>query len=542
MIHISICEQKNDELKNDQLKLLKKTLASVQDLIVVIDRDLRVVTSNWKNCDPIPANEKQGHPFCYSCLMKRNTPCEPCRLLEVFATGTCRKFEIEDPLDEKTKLIELSPLFDDEGNVVMVVRHAKDISERRAVEKNLQMRERQHAAVAKLGQEGLAGAELEELMQQSVRLVASTLEVEYCRIMKQMKHDDADPVMVAGFGWEGKTDNKTGTSENDIVCYTLYSGENAIVDTSKAPERFSGLSLLKNSGIVSGMDVVIGSKDNPYGTMNVHTIQNRVFTSDDMHFVQSVANILAESLSRKQTEENLKKYARELEDANYLKVLFTDILTHDLLNPANIIRGFTEELIIVEDEDSKKNLLDKIHKNNEKLIYMIESASKFIKLESIDDIRFEEQDLLPVLEKVIRNFVSEMDKKGIEIEFRPAGEYPSLINPLIEEVFMNLLSNAVKYSPHKGKISVKVSDIGDRWKIHVADMGPGISDEDSTMIFERFRRADKGSVKGSGLGLAIVKRIVELHGGEAGVDNNPMGRGSIFWFTVKKALENDPSK
>ncbi|MDG6244652.1 MAG: ATP-binding protein [Methanolobus sp.] len=539
MIHIWICEQKNDELKNDQLKLLKKTFASVQDLIVVIDRDLRVVTSNWKNCDPIPANEKHGHPFCYSCLMKRNTPCEPCRLLEVFATGTCRKFEIEDPLDEKTKLIELSPLFDEEGKVVMVVRHAKDISERRAVERNLQMRERQHAAVAKLGQEGLAGAETEELMQQSVRLVASTLEVEYCRIMKYV---DGEPVMAAGFGWEGKPESKATTNGNDIVCYTLYSGENALINVNKSPEIFSGLSLLKNSGIVSGMDVMIGSKDNPYGTMNVHTTQNRVFTNDDMYFIQSVANVLAESLSRKQTEEDLKKYASELEDANYLKVLFTDILTHDLLNPANIIRGFTEELIIVEDEDSKKNLLDKIHKNNEKLIYMIESASKFIKLESIDDIRFEKQDLLAVLERVIRNFEPEIDKKHIELDFSPVNEYPSLINPLIEEVFMNLLSNAVKYSPHKGKISVRVSDMGDRWKIHVADMGPGISDDDRTMIFERFRRADKGSVKGSGLGLAIVKRIVELHGGKVGVDKNPMGRGSIFWFTVKKALENDLPK
>ncbi|WP_292466630.1 ATP-binding protein [Methanolobus sp.] len=533
MVDIPICEEKNDELKDQQLNLLKKTLSSVQDLIVVIDRDLKIVTSNWKNCESIPTNEKQGHPFCYSCLMKQSKPCETCQLLEVFATGTCRKFEIEDPLDNKTKLIELSPVFDDNSNVVMVVRHAKDISERKAVEKVLQMREKQHAAVAKLGQDGLAGVELETLIQESVKLVASTLDVEYCRIMK---YEDSEPVMVAGVGWEEKSDNKPENKKNEIVCYTLYSHESAMVHEKNTNERFSGLSLLNDHGIISGMDVIIGNKDKPFGVMNVHTTQKRVFTNDDMHFVQSMANVIAEALGRKQAEEKLQKYTKELEDANYLKVLFTDVLTHDLLNPANIIRGFTEELTTIEEEENKKKLLNKIHKNNEKMIYMIESASKFIKLESINDIRFEKQDFVPILEKVIINTGHEMGKKYIKLYFNPTKNYPSLINPLIEEVFLNLLSNAIKYSPQEGKIVINILDIGDKWKIHIADMGPGISNEDKTMIFERFKQVDKGSIKGSGLGLAIVKRIVELHGGEVGVDNNTDGKGSIFWFTLKKAF------
>ncbi|WP_340819969.1 ATP-binding protein [Methanolobus sp. WCC4] len=527
-----MCEIKNDEQKDSQLNLLKKTFSSVQDLIVVIDRDMRIVTSNWKNCDPIPANEKKSNPFCYSCLMKRSTPCGSCKLLEVFATGKCRTFEIEDPLDNRTKLIELSPVFDDDGSVIFVVRHSKDISERKHVEKVLQMRERQQAAVAKLGQEGLAGAEIEELMQGSVELVAKTLDVEYCRIMK---NEDGNTIMVAGIGWEDEPEKKTETGKNDIVCYTLYSCGPDIVQEENSQERFDKLSTLKAQGIVSGMDVIIGSKDKPFGTMNVHSTQERMFTKDDMNFVQSIANVLAEAHSRKQTEEDLKKYARELEDANHLKVLFTDILTHDLLNPANIIRGFTEQLIITEDDDSRKNLLDKIHNNNEKLIYMMESASKFIKLESIEDIRFGEEDLLPVMRKVIRNVEPDSHKKDIELNFTPESSYPSLINPLIDEVILNLLSNAIKYSPPGGKISINVTDMGENWKVHVADIGPGISNEDKTLIFERFRQADKGSVKGSGLGLAIVKRIVELHGGEVGVNDNPIGRGSVFWFTVKKA-------
>ncbi|MBN2111216.1 MAG: GAF domain-containing sensor histidine kinase [Methanosarcinaceae archaeon] len=530
---------KNEEEKNFQLDLLRKTFGSIQDLIVVIDRDLRIVTSNWKNCESIPSRDKQGHPYCYSCLLKRNTPCEPCHLLEVFTTGICKRFDIEDPLDGKTKSVELSPIFDDNNRVTMVVRHSKDITERINVEKILKMRERQHAAVAKLGQHGLSGVELDLLMKESVKLVAQTLDVEYCRIMKQEK--DGNLVMLAGVGWEEDSNRTEGISQEeeggngqDILCYTLYNGEPGIVEARETKDKFSGYSLLRDHGLVSGMDVLIGRRDKPFGTMNVHTTQKRMFTEDDIHFVQSVANVLAESISRKENEERLEKYTKELEDTTGLKVLFTDILTHDLLNPANIIRGFTEELIRLEDDKSKQKLLDKVHKNNEKLIEMMESAAKFIKLESVSNIRFEEQDIVPILEKTISAFKDNIGKKDITLVFKPASNCRIMANPLIEEVFVNLLSNAIKYSPKKERIIISSMDLGDKCRVQITDFGPGISNEDKPRIFERFRQADKGSVKGSGLGLAIVKRIVDLHKGEVGVDDNPLGTGSIFWVNLKK--------
>jgi signal transduction histidine kinase len=71
----------------------------------------------------------------------------------------------------------------------------------------------------------------------------------------------------------------------------------------------------------------------------------------------------------------------------------------------------------------------------------------------------------------------------------------------------------------------------------VSDQGEGIPDKDKVLIFNRFQRLaeKKKAVKGSGLGLAIAKRIVDLHGGSIGVEDNPSGKGSSFWATVKKA-------
>ena len=60
--------------------------------------------------------------------------------------------------------------------------------------------------------------------------------------------------------------------------------------------------------------------------------------------------------------------------------------------------------------------------------------------------------------------------------------------------------------------------------------------DDREQIFDRFSRVHKGGVKGSGLGLAIAKRIIDLHGGSIGVTSNPAGKGSVFWFSIKKGV------
>lgn len=245
--------------------------------------------------------------------------------------------------------------------------------------------------------------------------------------------------------------------------------------------------------------------------------------------------IIRDITERKMAEENLKIYAEELKKSNELKDLFTDILTHDLLNSAGVVKGFTEVLLEMEEDDKKIQTLQTIERNNEKLIDMVELASKFAKLEDVKQLEFETMDIDLILKDVVGNFSPYLKKKNIRVELLMDGEYLAIVNPVIEEVFSNLLSNAIKYSPKESRILIDVLDYGDKWKVTVTDFDGGIPDESKPYIFERFRRIEKGGVKGTGLGLAIVKRIIDLHRGEVGVEDNPAGQGSVFWVTVRKA-------
>lgn len=264
-------------------------------------------------------------------------------------------------------------------------------------------------------------------------------------------------------------------------------------------------------------------------------------SNDNQQFLQRVVSQFGIAINNAQSyilvqnmAHELQEYSRQLEKSNQLKDLFTDILRHDLLNPAGLVRGFTDVLLSMETNEKRKELLNKIYNHNEKLIDLIETASKFAKLENTEELEFERNDIGKIFKNVISAFKPLADKKEMSIEFIADAEYFARVNPIIEDVFSNLLSNAIKYSPKGSQIVIDIQDDKTNWRVSVTDFGFGITDEDKTKLFQRFKRVDKKGIKGTGLGLAIVKRIIELHGGNVGIENNPAGQGSVFWVTIGK--------
>lgn len=247
----------------------------------------------------------------------------------------------------------------------------------------------------------------------------------------------------------------------------------------------------------------------------------------------SVRIYASDITERKRAEEAIKKYEAQLKESNRLKDLFMDIMYHDLLNPVGIIKNFVELLAA---DESSKNMQEEIrvlHRNARKLEEIIESVSKLAKVESMEKMEFQKQDLNVILREVIQSFEQYLVEKGMQVEYESEGEYPAKANPIIEEVFSNLLSNAIKYSPEKSRIVIGIEDDGKNWKVGVKDYGVGVPDEFKETIFERFKRVDSRGVKGTGLGLAIVKRLVEMHNGKVWVEDNPDG-GSIFYVALPK--------
>jgi PAS domain S-box-containing protein len=137
-------EKNLHETKN----LLSDAFNAIRDSVVVIDKDLRVKVSNWKGHDYISEKDRQGHPHCYEVFMHRKKPCRPCHAMEVFATGEIKQLEGTNPIDEKIRNIHVLPMFDDKGEVVAVIEHLHDITERIQAQEAMRKSEARYRALS----------------------------------------------------------------------------------------------------------------------------------------------------------------------------------------------------------------------------------------------------------------------------------------------------------------------------------------------------------------------------------------------------------
>jgi two-component system sensor histidine kinase SaeS len=143
---------------------------------------------------------------------------------------------------------------------------------------------------------------------------------------------------------------------------------------------------------------------------------------------------------------------------------------------------------------------------------------------------------------VLHSHELKLEEKRLDVQVRAPDELPPLLGMPFElkRVLSNLLQNAIRHSPEHSRIELEAALLpGGRFvRISIGDEGDGVAPEERELIFERLYRSDSSRTRtsgGAGLGLAIAKSIVQLHGGEIGVEPRQNG-GSRFWFTVPAVL------
>lgn len=221
---------------------------------------------------------------------------------------------------------------------------------------------------------------------------------------------------------------------------------------------------------------------------------------------------------------------RELEEA---KARFLSGVTHELRTPITVITGYLEMMMegdageISEDQESfLTDCLAEVQRL-EKLINDLLDLARFEATEF--SVRFQIMNLAPILERVVKGYAAEAEKKGLELELH-APPIDILGDPdRLQQAFANLVANAIKYTS-AGKVSVDAG-VDDGWAVvGVRDTGMGMDEGELQRIFEPFYRVDDESTRsleGSGIGLSIVRRIVESHSGEIEAESR-RGEGSVF--------------
>ena len=241
-------------------------------------------------------------------------------------------------------------------------------------------------------------------------------------------------------------------------------------------------------------------------------------------------------------EQKVAKRTAELAAASAAKSQFLAHMSHEIRTPMNAILGMAQLLAQESLATEQRELVQHIREAGGSLLHIINDILDFSKIEagrmSLEKKPFEVEAVLTRL----RNLMTvPAESRNIAFIANPPETRvgPVLGDALrLEQILINLSSNAVKFT-ERGHIRVQVAPVAltpahARLRFTVADTGIGIAPETMPRLFQPFTQADTSITRrfgGTGLGLAICRRLVDLMGGEIGVDSTP-GEGCTFWFEL----------
>ncbi|HUY60510.1 MAG TPA: EAL domain-containing protein [Candidatus Dormibacteraeota bacterium] len=191
-----------------------------------------------------------------------------------------------------------------------VLVQVEDVTARRQAEELAARRTAQQALIAELGRMALGERDLGALFHRAAVMVASGVGVEFSKVL-ELEPGGATCRLRAGVGWDAGLVGvaRVGTERGSQAGYTLQSQSPVIVADLTTETRFEGPPLLTEHGVRAGMSVLINAGGRPFGVLGAHTRSPRVFTGDDIHFLDAVANILGAAVARRTVEQEMRRRA-----------------------------------------------------------------------------------------------------------------------------------------------------------------------------------------------------------------------------------------
>ena len=271
---------------------------------------------------------------------------------------------------------------------------------------------------------------------------------------------------------------------------------------------------------------------------------NVIYTAirDQFGNLRGFAKLTRDQTENRQVESALIDAKSAAEKANRAKSDFLSSMSHELRSPLNAILGFAQ-LMESDSPSPTPSQATNIKQILQGGWYLLDLIDEILDLAVIESGRLalslESVSISEVMIECQAMIEPQAQKRGIRMTF-PQCSFDNFVKvdrTRFKQVLINLLSNAIKYNRTDGTVVVACATIApERIRISVTDTGVGLSAEKQAQMFQSFNRLgqEAGAEEGTGIGLVVTKRLVELMGGEIGVEST-IGVGSVFWIELTAA-------
>ncbi len=227
------------------------------------------------------------------------------------------------------------------------------------------------------------------------------------------------------------------------------------------------------------------------------------------------------------------------------KALISNI-AHDLKTPITAVKGYAEGILdgVANTPDKQARYLQMIYNKANEMDRLINELTLYSKIDTNRiPYNFNKINVAAYFADCVDEIGLDLETRGITLSYTNYADEHTLIIADPEQlmrVINNIVNNAVKYMDvRRGRISIRIKDVGDFIQVEIEDNGRGIAAKDLPYIFDRFYRTDasrNSATGGSGIGLSIVKKIVEDHGGKIWATSK-IDTGTIMYFVMRKYEE-----
>ncbi|MEN6450941.1 MAG: ATP-binding protein [Thermoguttaceae bacterium] len=544
MTDITSRKQAEAELRRSKEEW-ERVLDTAPDLVAIFDEDHVIVRANHALADRLGMTQEQlAGMTCYEAIHGTSEPPEWCPHSMTHGDGREHTAEMYEPRLGGYFLVSTSPRFDSQGRVIGTIHIARDVTERKRREKQIDTLTRIYAVLSEVNETLIRVHDPDTVFSEVCRIITDKDRFPLAWIGLP-RGQQVVPIAAAGpaasmlqevrievAGPLGAGPTGTCIRENRPVINNDFAANPMLAPWSDVAlrhgVRMSAAFPLRHQGEAIGSLTIYASDANSFDAEHIGLLES---LSADISYT---LDVIEHDQQRLRAEEALRVSAEELARSNQDLEQFASIASHDLQEPLRTVAGFVELL--------RKKYIDHLDTEANTFIEFVVEGTRRMQtlirdLLAYSRVGTRHREPIPTnsadsLRQVLDDLYESIQQVGAEVTY---GELPTVrADPSqLAQLFLNLIGNALKFrSETPPKVHIDARRDGEYWRFSVSDNGIGIAPKYFDQIFEVFRRLHtREHYEGTGIGLAICKKIVDRHGGRIWVESQ-LGQGATFYFTL----------